>query len=149
MNRQPLQWLNRVNATPHGTTNEIPFERLRQENLKPITAIPAYRLRREEYRKISREAYISYLGNRYSVPYRYAGRELRSGTSRRPDDHPAGTRSYLFAYRRPRTCPAIREKKHFRPSRRGHAMQFVVQSGLTAALYDGSSAGRAPATSCL
>jgi hypothetical protein len=39
MIRQLLQWLNRVNATPHGTTNEIPFERLRQENLKPITAI--------------------------------------------------------------------------------------------------------------
>jgi len=53
-----------------------PFERLRQENLKPITAIPAYRLRREEYRKISREAYISYLGNRYSVPYRYAEGKL-------------------------------------------------------------------------
>lgn len=75
MNRQLLQWLNRVNATPHGTTNEIPFERLRQENLKSSAAIPPYRLRREERRKISREAYLSYRGNRYSVPYRYGGRE--------------------------------------------------------------------------
>jgi len=75
MNHQLLQWLNRVNATPHGTTNEIPFDRLQQENLKSIAAIPPYRLRREVHRKISREAYISYRGNRYSVPYRYAGRE--------------------------------------------------------------------------
>jgi transposase len=75
MNRQLLQWCNRVNAEHHGTTHEIPFDRLNQENLKRLHAIPPYRLRREERRKISREAYVSYLGNRYSVPYRYAGRD--------------------------------------------------------------------------
>jgi len=75
MNRQLLQWCNRVNAEPHGTTHEIPFDRLRQENLKSIAMILPYRLRREEHRKISREAFVSYLGNRYSVPHQYAGRD--------------------------------------------------------------------------
>ncbi|MGI6503898.1 MAG: Mu transposase domain-containing protein [Candidatus Methanoculleus thermohydrogenotrophicum] len=32
-------------------------------------------IRREEHRKISKEAFVSYLGNRYSVPYRYAGQD--------------------------------------------------------------------------
>ena len=75
MNQQLRRWCDRVNAEFHGTTNEIPFDRLQWENLKSLTSIPPYLLRREEHRKISREAHISYLGNRYSVPYRYAGRE--------------------------------------------------------------------------
>jgi len=75
MNRQLLQWCNRVNAEPHGTTHEIPFDRLQQEHLKSLAVIPPYRLRREAHRKISREAFVSYLGNRYSVPHRYAGRD--------------------------------------------------------------------------
>ncbi len=31
--------------------------------------------RKEESRKISRDCYVSYKGNRYSVPWKYAGRE--------------------------------------------------------------------------
>lgn len=75
MNQQCMHWLNRVNATLHGTTNEIPFERLKQENLKSISGIRPYQIRREEYRKISKDAYVSYRGNRYSVPYQFAGRD--------------------------------------------------------------------------
>lgn len=75
MNRQLQRWCDRVNATPHGTTHEVPFDRLTRENLQSLHALAPYLLRREEHRKISREAYISYRGNRYSVPYRYAGRE--------------------------------------------------------------------------
>jgi len=74
MNQQILHWLNRVNGEVHGTTNEIPFERLKQENLKSLSTIQPYQVRREEERKISKDAYVSYLGNRYSVPYQYAGR---------------------------------------------------------------------------
>ena len=70
MNNQVRQWTNRVNGASHGTTHEIPFERLKQENLKNISDIPPYQIRREESRKVSRDCYISYLGNRYSVPYR-------------------------------------------------------------------------------
>ncbi|MCT8338414.1 IS21 family transposase [Methanoculleus sp. Afa-1] len=127
MNRQLLQWLNRVNATPHGTTNEIPFERLRQENLKPITAIPAYRLRREEYRKISREAYISYLGNRYSVPYRYAGREAVLELHDDQMTIRVGTEAICLHIVVPGHARVIREKKHF-SGLLGEAMRCNSQS---------------------
>ena len=51
MNSQVGQWLNRVNGSVHGTTDEIPFERLKRENLKSLSAIPPYQIRREEQRK--------------------------------------------------------------------------------------------------
>ncbi len=75
MNAQALSWLDRVNYSVHGTTHEIPHERLKLEELKPIDGIPEYLLIREETRKISRDCYISYMGNKYSVPYKFAGRE--------------------------------------------------------------------------
>ena len=113
MNRQVLQWCNRVNATPHGTTNEIPFDRLHQENLKSILAIPPYLLRREEHRKISREAYISYLGNRYSVPYRYAGREAVVEIQSDQMVVRVGTETVCRHTIVPGHARIIREKKHF------------------------------------
>ena len=59
----------------HGTTHEIPTERHELEELRPIDTMPEYFIIREETRKISRDCYISYLGNQYSVPYQLAGRE--------------------------------------------------------------------------
>jgi len=66
--------LNTYNSTIHGTTNEIPLERLKNEGLRDHDTAPPYHNVREENRKISRDSYVSYLGNRYSVPYRFAGR---------------------------------------------------------------------------
>jgi hypothetical protein len=42
-----------------------------------MEGIPVYVVNRECLRKVSRDAYLSYNGNRYSVPYRFAGREAR------------------------------------------------------------------------
>ena len=39
--------------------------------------MPAYITRQENTRKISRDCYVSYKGNRYSVPWKFAGRECR------------------------------------------------------------------------
>ncbi len=75
INSQRLIWLKRVNSEVHGTTHEIPLERLKSEELKPLTGVPEYLVIREETRKISRDCFISYLGNMYSVPYKFAGRE--------------------------------------------------------------------------
>lgn len=75
MNAQATAWLNQVNSSEHGTTHEIPQERLKSECLKPIDGVPEYLIVLEETRKISKDCFISYLGNKYSVPYRYAGRE--------------------------------------------------------------------------
>ena len=72
-----MEWLNKVNAQVHGTTHEIPVERLPKEKLNQLSAVLPYMERREEARKVSRQCYVSYKGNRYSVPWKYAGRECR------------------------------------------------------------------------
>lgn len=74
-NFMAVTWLKRVNSEVHGTTHEIPLERLKAEGLKPINGVPEYLIIREELRTISKDCFISYLWNMYSVPYRFAGRE--------------------------------------------------------------------------
>ncbi len=75
INIQCHEWLKRVNSQVHGTTHEIPAERKKRENLNSISAVPGYFTHKKETRKVSRECYVSYKGNRYSVPWKYAGRE--------------------------------------------------------------------------
>ena len=53
------------------------MERWKHEALNPLSTVPAYMTRKEETRKVSRDCYVSYRGNRYSVPWKYAGRECR------------------------------------------------------------------------
>ena len=77
INVQCQEWLQQVNSQIHGTTHEIPYERLKNEKLNPMNSVPEYSVRVEEMRKISRDCYISYKGNRYSVPWIYAGRVAR------------------------------------------------------------------------
>lgn len=77
MNNRCIEWLKKVNSQPHGTTHEIPMERAKEESLNPLSIIPSYMTRNEQIRKISRDCYISYKGNRYSVPWKYSGRECR------------------------------------------------------------------------
>jgi len=38
---------------------------------------PPYRVVLEEARRINRESFVSFKGNRYSVPYKYAGMECK------------------------------------------------------------------------
>ena len=76
MNHQLRQWLIRVNGSVHGTTREIPVERLKSENLKTLISIAPYVVRREEVRKVTRDGYVSYQGNRYSVPFHHAGQSV-------------------------------------------------------------------------
>jgi hypothetical protein len=77
LNLQVQSWLGRVNSIVHRTTNKIPLEQLKEEGLTDYDAVPPYSNVREENRKISRDSYISYLGNRYLVPYRFAGMNSR------------------------------------------------------------------------
>ena len=75
LNNQALQWLEKVNSKVHGTTHEIPLERLKNENLLPIHSKAEYPIVQQARRNVSKDCFISYLGNRYSVPYKFAGRE--------------------------------------------------------------------------
>ena len=73
LNRQALEWLDTVaNVRIHGTTHEIPFERLKKEALKPINPTPFFEVDRQS-RKVSLDSFVSFENNRYSVPYAWVG----------------------------------------------------------------------------
>ncbi|MEW6215880.1 MAG: IS21 family transposase, partial [Nitrospirota bacterium] len=74
LNNRSNNWMNEVaNKRIHGTTNEIPVIRLEQER-EYLLALPSkrYEYYQELSRRSSKDCYISYQGNRYSVPYKYA-----------------------------------------------------------------------------
>lgn len=73
LNDLAYEWMERVNRKPHGTTDIPPTDRLGEEKLMPFDRSTPYQIARKEYRKISRDCYFSYMGNRYSVPWKYAG----------------------------------------------------------------------------
>lgn len=79
LNNQVSTWLvETANARIHGTTGEVPRERLTKEisHLIPLTGetyVPIISLGR----KVSRDGYISYNGNDYSVPEGLNSREVK------------------------------------------------------------------------
>ena len=79
LNRMALQWCDKANLRIHGTTHEVPMERLERERayLLPIRDVTPYQIVLVEHRKVSRDCFVSYRTNRYSVPWRYAGREAK------------------------------------------------------------------------
>lgn len=77
LNRQALGWLNTIaNVRIHGTTGEVPFERLPDEGLTPILGRPDYDTSLIVHRRCSRDCLISYEGNFYSAPSDYAGHSV-------------------------------------------------------------------------
>lgn len=79
LNEALQHWLADVaNVRVHGTTHEVPRVRLAQEQLRPMTVAP-YDLSMVSTRRSSKDGFISYGGNRYSVP---AGQALSQLTVR-------------------------------------------------------------------
>ncbi len=113
LNHQAQIWLARINSTIHGTTNEIPMERLSKEGLKNYDAVPPYHNIRNESRKISRDSYVSYLGNRYSVPYRFAGRNCSLQVSGKTLTVVIGRDVICTHEIRQGHCEISRNKEHF------------------------------------
>lgn len=73
LNIQARLWLDTVaNVRIHGTTHEVPQQRLLQEGLKTFNLVPFDEAERHP-RKVAADALISYEANRYSVPWRYVG----------------------------------------------------------------------------
>jgi len=77
VNERVLEWLNKVNNRVHGTTKEKPIKRLERENLISVTNKDLYNLSETIYRKVCIDCHFSYKANFYSVPYEYAGKEIR------------------------------------------------------------------------
>ena len=80
-------WVWQVaNQRIHGTTHRHIFTAWNEEKLllHPLLGRSAYQYASEETRKVSRDAFLSFKGNRYSVPWRMAGQEV---TVREADGH--------------------------------------------------------------
>ncbi|AKB57047.1 IS21 family transposase [Methanosarcina barkeri] len=116
LNNQALEWLNRVNSSIHGTTHEIPLERFKKEKekLNLLNQVPRYKVVKTETRKISRDCYISYLGNKYSVPYKFAGRtaklQIFEGKFEVYVDYEKVCEHEIL----PGNCRVARKKEHFK-----------------------------------
>ena len=67
-----------ANVRIHGTTHRRVLEHWQEEKayLAPLMGRAPYPFAPEHPRKVSRDAFISYRGNRYSVPWRVAGQEV-------------------------------------------------------------------------
>jgi hypothetical protein len=55
--------VGRVNSTVQGTTYQILLNAFKEENLDPRAKVPPYKVVHKETRKVSRDCYISFLGN--------------------------------------------------------------------------------------
>jgi transposase len=79
LNGELRRWVAEVaNRRVHGTTREQVQIRWEQDqlSLQPMKARLAYPFADEEQRKVARDAYVSWQSSRYSVPWRYAGKEV-------------------------------------------------------------------------
>jgi transposase len=113
LNGQALEWLKRVNSTVHGTIHEIPLERFKEENLILLDQVPPYKIVKLETRKVSRDCYVSYLGNKYSIPYKFAERiaelHIFDGKFQVYIDNEGVCEHEIL----PGNCRVIRKKEHF------------------------------------
>ena len=72
LNRQAYNWCIKVNDKINGTTNEIPNQRLKQENLSPL--VREYIIDKINLRKVEKDCLISYSNSKYSVPAEFVGK---------------------------------------------------------------------------
>jgi transposase len=78
LNRQALDWLDfTANVRVHGTTGEVPFARLPLEGLQSMDSKPSYDTSLVAFRRSTKDCFISYDGNYYSVPWQYAHKTLQ------------------------------------------------------------------------
>jgi transposase len=79
LNAQLRAWVWEVaNQRVHGTTHEQVAMRWNVDrcNLLPLDGRPPYPFADDELRKVARDAYVSWQGSRYSVPWIYAGKQV-------------------------------------------------------------------------
>jgi len=72
LNNQAYAWCEKVNGKVHGTTNAIPKQRLIEENLSVLRR--EYIVDKLNVRKVEKDCFLSYGGNKYSVPSQYVGK---------------------------------------------------------------------------
>ncbi|HEY2012921.1 MAG TPA: IS21 family transposase [Bryobacteraceae bacterium] len=79
LNAELRRWVSEVaNQRVHGTTREQVLIRWDEDQfgMQPVNGRLPYPYADDEQRKVARDAYVSWQGSRYSVPWRYAGKEV-------------------------------------------------------------------------
>jgi len=79
LNAHLREWVETVaNRRVHGTTREPVLLRWDEDqfNLQPVEGRLPYPYADDEPRKVARDAYVSWQGSRYSVPWQYAGKAV-------------------------------------------------------------------------
>src|SRR5579863_449427 len=76
LNRQARAWCDPVSERLHPTTRAVPRERWPREPLLPIAGRPDYDTSYVSHRLVMKDCLISYQGNRYSVPWLFAGKTV-------------------------------------------------------------------------
>jgi transposase len=79
LNAELRRWVSEVaNQRVHGTTREQVLIRWDEDqfSMQPVNGRLPYPYADDEQRKVARDAYVSWQGSRYSVPWRYAGKEV-------------------------------------------------------------------------
>ena len=78
LNRQARDWLDfTANVRIHGTTGEVPFARLALEPLQSTLGKPDYDTSVITFRRSTKDCFVSYDGNYYSVPSDHARKTLK------------------------------------------------------------------------
>lgn len=76
INEKSKIWLDKINNRIHSTTKEKPFDRLKREGLISIDNKKSYDLSEIFYRKVQTDCRFCFNSNFYSVPFKYAGKEI-------------------------------------------------------------------------
>lgn len=78
LNAKAHIWLDGVNGQVHGTTKEVPFERLKLEQplLTSLVNKPDYKISEVFYRKAGVDCLVPLESSLYSVPPKFAGKEV-------------------------------------------------------------------------
>jgi transposase len=79
LNAQMKLWVWTVaNERVHGTTHEQPVARwaAERERMRRIGNRPPYPYAEDEPRRVARDAYVSWQGSRYSVPWQFVGKDV-------------------------------------------------------------------------
>jgi len=76
LNQQFIEWLDLVNSRPHGTTREVPVERLEAERdfLIPFDMAHRYPIYYAESRIVPKDCLVSWRASKYSVPAHLVGK---------------------------------------------------------------------------
>lgn len=76
LNNQALAWCAEIGCRIHGTTNERPVDRFKEEKLSPLPRPEILVRYLTETRRVSRDGYVCFDRSYYGVPWELAGKEV-------------------------------------------------------------------------